>query len=131
MWTETPGRAARHYARLVLRRSFEAASRVLTVSEASKRDLLDHFGGAPERVEVIPNSVSREFFVDRSGRELARVRARWDLPAEYVLYTGNVKPHKNLERLVREQATPGDMVVCLGAGTISAWANALPARLQA
>ena len=35
----------------------------------------------------------------------------------------------DLERLVREQARPGDMVVCLGAGTISAWANALPGRL--
>ena len=36
----------------------------------------------------------------------------------------------DLERLVREQAGPGDMVVCLGAGTISAWANNLPQRLQ-
>jgi UDP-N-acetylmuramate--alanine ligase len=36
----------------------------------------------------------------------------------------------DLERLVREQARPGDMVVCLGAGTISAWANGLPARLM-
>ncbi len=36
----------------------------------------------------------------------------------------------DLERLVREQARPGDMVVCLGAGTISAWANGLPARLE-
>ena len=35
----------------------------------------------------------------------------------------------DLVRLVREQARPGDMVVCLGAGTISAWANALPVRL--
>ncbi|MEL0437401.1 UDP-N-acetylmuramate--L-alanine ligase [Phycobacter sp. K97] len=36
----------------------------------------------------------------------------------------------DLERLVREQARPGDMVVCLGAGTISAWANGLPDRLK-
>ncbi len=36
----------------------------------------------------------------------------------------------DLVRLVREQAGPGDMVVCLGAGTISAWANALPERLK-
>ncbi|MDQ2091578.1 UDP-N-acetylmuramate--L-alanine ligase [Marimonas arenosa] len=35
----------------------------------------------------------------------------------------------DLVRLVKEQAKPGDMVVCLGAGTISAWANALPERL--
>ncbi|SCZ63932.1 UDP-N-acetylmuramate--L-alanine ligase [Epibacterium ulvae] len=36
----------------------------------------------------------------------------------------------DLARLVREQARPGDMVVCLGAGTISAWANALPEQLK-
>ncbi|WP_299863116.1 UDP-N-acetylmuramate--L-alanine ligase [uncultured Roseobacter sp.] len=36
----------------------------------------------------------------------------------------------DLERLVREQARPGDMVVCLGAGTISTWANGLPDRLR-
>ena len=32
--------------------------------------------------------------------------------------------------LIKEQAKPGDMVICLGAGTISAWANALPERLK-
>ncbi|MBY6046812.1 UDP-N-acetylmuramate--L-alanine ligase [Vannielia litorea] len=36
----------------------------------------------------------------------------------------------DLVRLVREQAGEGDMVVCLGAGTISAWANNLPERLK-
>jgi UDP-N-acetylmuramate--alanine ligase len=41
-----------------------------------------------------------------------------------------VTSEDDLERLVREQARPGDIVVCLGAGTISAWANALPARLS-
>ena len=35
----------------------------------------------------------------------------------------------DLARLFREQARPGDLFVCLGAGTISSWANALPARL--
>ncbi len=40
-----------------------------------------------------------------------------------------VMDEADLARLVREQARPGDMVVCLGAGTISAWANGLPARL--
>ncbi len=40
-----------------------------------------------------------------------------------------VMSEEELERLVREQARPGDIVVCLGAGTISAWANGLPARL--
>lgn len=37
----------------------------------------------------------------------------------------------DLARLVAEQARPGDMVVCLGAGTISGWANGLPDALRA
>ena len=42
-----------------------------------------------------------------------------------------ISDEADLARLVKEQAQPGDMVVCLGAGTISAWANGLPARLSA
>lgn len=36
----------------------------------------------------------------------------------------------DLVRLIKEQAKSGDMVVCLGAGSISGWANALPERLK-
>lgn len=36
-----------------------------------------------------------------------------------------------LAAFVRAQAKPGDMVVCLGAGSISAWANGLPSALTA
>ncbi|MGH1354269.1 MAG: UDP-N-acetylmuramate--L-alanine ligase [Thalassovita sp.] len=41
-----------------------------------------------------------------------------------------VTSEDDLEALVRAEAKPGDMVVCLGAGTISAWAHGLPARLS-
>ena len=40
-----------------------------------------------------------------------------------------LKDEADLARLVRENAKAGDMVVCLGAGSISAWVNALPSRL--
>ena len=36
----------------------------------------------------------------------------------------------DLSDMVRDAARPGDIVVCLGAGTISAWANNLPTRLE-
>jgi UDP-N-acetylmuramate--alanine ligase len=38
---------------------------------------------------------------------------------------------EELAGMVLELAGPGDLVVCLGAGNITAWANALPAELQA
>ena len=40
-----------------------------------------------------------------------------------------IKDEDAMTALIKEQAKPGDMVICLGAGTISAWANALPERL--
>ena len=42
-----------------------------------------------------------------------------------------LKGEKALPDLVRAEAGAGDMVICLGAGTISAWANALPEALKA
>ena len=41
-----------------------------------------------------------------------------------------VSSEDDLVELVRAEAKPDDIIVCLGAGTISAWANALPDRLQ-
>ena len=41
-----------------------------------------------------------------------------------------IESEDDLEHLVREQMKPGDIIVCLGAGTISAWANGLSARLR-
>jgi UDP-N-acetylmuramate--alanine ligase len=35
-----------------------------------------------------------------------------------------------LPKLIAEMAKPGDYVVCLGAGSITNWANALPGQLQ-
>ena len=37
----------------------------------------------------------------------------------------------DLARLFREETRPGDMFICLGAGSISSWARALPGRLAA
>jgi UDP-N-acetylmuramate--alanine ligase len=36
-----------------------------------------------------------------------------------------------LPRLLHDLAKPGDFIVCLGAGNITAWAHALPAQLDA
>jgi len=38
---------------------------------------------------------------------------------------------KHLAAVIDDIAKPGDMVVCLGAGNITAWAGALPAQLAA
>jgi UDP-N-acetylmuramate--alanine ligase len=38
---------------------------------------------------------------------------------------------ERLAAMIRAEAAPGDLVVCLGAGDITQWAYALPGQLEA
>ena len=70
-----------------------------------------------------------------AGEDLIAGASRDDLVAGLIRYGHRharaIDSEDDLERLVREQAKSGDIVVCLGAGTISTWAHGLPARLGA
>src|SRR4051794_12943799 len=95
-----PNRLALGYARTSLWMAARTASRILTVSEASKRDILHFFDVPPEKIAVIYNGIDERFHRQPPEEEFVRVRERYQLQGEFVLYAGNVKPHKNLGRLL-------------------------------
>ena len=80
-----PNRFALLYARVMIRRALKRADRILTVSYNTKRDLVDYFGIAPARVEVIYNGVAARFQAGRAPRRARprrrQVRAAAALPA--------------------------------------------------
>jgi glycosyltransferase involved in cell wall biosynthesis len=95
-----PHRLAFQYARGSIWLATRVASRILTVSEASKRDILQFFDVPADKVSVIYNGIDDRFWTEPSEDEVVRVRERFQLENDFVLYAGNVKPHKNLERLI-------------------------------
>jgi glycosyltransferase involved in cell wall biosynthesis len=95
-----PNRLALAYARSSIWMAARTSSRILTVSEASKRDILRFFDVPPEKITVIYNGIDERFHVEPPEDEMVRVRERYQLQGDFVLYVGNVKPHKNLERLL-------------------------------
>src|SRR5438270_9281641 len=95
-----PNRFAFDYARTSIRGAAKRATRVLTVSESSKRDILKYVDTQPEKIDVIYNAYDERFAIDPAEEDVVRVRERYQLQDEFVLYAGNVKPHKNLERLI-------------------------------
>jgi glycosyltransferase involved in cell wall biosynthesis len=95
-----PSRAAWLYAHMMIRVAARRATRILTVSEASKRDILHYTGVRDEKVVVVHNGIDARFTTAPDEEALDRVRLRFDLSHPFVLYVGNVKPHKNLERLI-------------------------------
>jgi glycosyltransferase involved in cell wall biosynthesis len=96
-----PNRVALAYARASIRTAARRATRIMTVSESSKRDILRFVDIAPEKIDVIYNAYDERFAVEPREEEVVRVRDRFQLHDEFVLYAGNVKPHKNLERLIQ------------------------------
>jgi glycosyltransferase involved in cell wall biosynthesis len=95
-----PNRRAYLYARTVMWAAAKRASAILTVSEASKRDILRFFDVPPEKVVVVHNAIDERFWTPPAAEDVARVRERYQLEHGFVLYAGNIKPHKNLERLI-------------------------------
>ena len=76
------------------------SDRILTVSEASKRDILRFFDIPPEKVAVIYNAIDERFLAPPDEERMDLIRQRYQLDHPFLLYVGNIKPHKNLERLI-------------------------------
>lgn len=95
-----PNRLAFGYARASIELAARRATRVLTVSESSKRDILRFVDVPPEKIDIIYNAYDERFGIEPREEDVVRVRERYQLHDEFVLYAGNVKPHKNLERLI-------------------------------
>jgi glycosyltransferase involved in cell wall biosynthesis len=95
-----PGRLAHVYARTSITTAARRADRIITVSESSKRDILKYVDVPPDKIDVIYNAYDQRFAVEPREEDVVRVRERYQLHDEFVLYAGNIKPHKNLERLI-------------------------------
>jgi len=86
-----------------LKRSLEAARVVLTISQFSRKELLEFFPGLPpEKVRVTRLGVDAQFAnarFDEGGAEA--LRRRLGLPGHFILFLGTLEPRKNLQGLLR------------------------------
>jgi glycosyltransferase involved in cell wall biosynthesis len=95
-----PNRFAYAYAKAQLWTAAHRSDRILTVSETSKLDILRRFHVPADKVTVVYNAIDERLAVPPDEEEFERVRARYQLKDPFALYVGNIKPHKNLERLI-------------------------------
>jgi len=95
-----PNKAAYAYARASMWAAARRSDCILTVSDASKRDILHFFNVPPEKIEVVYNAIDDHFWDEPRAEDVDRVRERYQLDHPFVLYVGNIKPHKNLVRLI-------------------------------
>jgi glycosyltransferase involved in cell wall biosynthesis len=82
------------------KRVIEAAKHVFAVSKSTKEDLINIFRLPESKVSVVHNALDERFAFTHSPDERKHVLERYQLKDPFVLYSGKIRPHKNLQRLI-------------------------------
>jgi glycosyltransferase involved in cell wall biosynthesis len=82
------------------RRAIARADRVMAVSHSTKRELSRVFDVPEEKIEVVYNALDERFVREAMPADADRVLERHAVNDPFVLYAGNIKPQKNLPRLI-------------------------------
>lgn len=97
----------RAYAQWMFTRVKRHARAIITVSERTKSDLMRQFAIPAEKLWVIYHGVSARYF-NADESEAIAMRAKYNLPETYLLFVGNLKPHKNIGGLISAWAKMAD-----------------------
>lgn len=89
------------YQRLMVPLSVRKSARIITDSEAVRRDLIEVLGAPADKTRVVPLGVDAEFFHHCSAPEQEALCRRLGLALPFVLYVGTLEPRKNLPLLLR------------------------------
>ncbi len=95
------------------KRGLMRANEVIAVSEATKRDIENLLGIPPDHIHRVYNAPDPGFFGHGNGfneQEKQRILERYQIQYPYLLYAGNVRPHKNIPRLVEAFAVVRDQL---------------------
>ena len=78
------------------------SSRIITISENSKRELVEETGVFPDKVDVtyLAPGVVHSGSVDHKDNGRVLLRERFGIEDDYILYVGSWLPHKNIPRLL-------------------------------
>jgi glycosyltransferase involved in cell wall biosynthesis len=82
------------------RRALTRADHVFAVSQSSKRDLARAFRIPETKITVVYNAVDERFLTEPLPADADRILERHAVNSPYVLYAGNIRPQKNLPRLI-------------------------------
>jgi len=96
---EEHGWLSRTYFRLMSGIATRRADRIVAISMKTKEDLLKFFRLPAPRISVVHLGLEERF--RRQESSPAEITKKYGLPQQYILYVGNLSPHKNVKGLVQ------------------------------
>lgn len=75
------------------------AAAIIAVSQASKRDIVHHYGVDPAKIHVVYEAAASHFRPPDPAK-IAAVRQVYRLPEQFLIHLSTIEPRKNLSRLL-------------------------------
>jgi glycosyltransferase involved in cell wall biosynthesis len=88
------------YLKNFIKLASKKAQKIITCSNYTKNDLLKILNLPKEKIEVAYLGVSSKFKIIHEKDKMELVKKKYGIDNKYILYVGNLKPHKNVKRLV-------------------------------
>lgn len=90
------------YMKFLIKQVVRTADRIITVSESTKRDLMEWLHVPESKIQVVLQAVSEQFHPPSNGSavEADRIKKKFGIRGDYMLFVGNLEPRKNLIRLM-------------------------------
>lgn len=99
---------------LKYRHSARVATRVICISECTKRDLINDYGISPDKIDVIYQGCDAAFHRPVDKQRRLQVRERYGLPERYIISVGTVQSRKNQLLAVKAlRGLPTDVVLAI------------------
>ena len=76
------------------------AASIITISEATKRDVIETYRVPEGRITTIHLACGKAFRPVSDDREIERVRSAYRTSPSYILFVGEIHPRKNVHRLI-------------------------------
>ncbi|HML15689.1 MAG TPA: glycosyltransferase family 1 protein [Bryobacteraceae bacterium] len=83
------------------RRGAQRASRIITVSHSTRRDIESVLGIPADRIRTIYSAPDPAFTADDNGGQDRQILDRYSIRPPFILYAGTVRPQKNVPRLIQ------------------------------
>ena len=102
----------------------QRSARVIVPTAVVAAEVADHVGIDPDRIVVIHEAAAAALY-ERGADEIAAVRARYDLPPEYLVWVGGLQTPDPRKRVAALARAPRELPLVL-VGATRPWAHELP-----